>query len=136
MDLNWLDSLEFEAIPAPVYYYDIPKLIVNENGRVTMNQAFLREVGQTRCFYGELSTDGRCLRLRPDEEGQMRFSPKGARKNQAFSDRLKKLGIRLPAVYPLEWLSEREVWVGCSNDLPKPPEIKARPSKRPKGRKK
>lgn len=130
MDLKWLDSLEFEAIPVPVCYYDVPKLVVNEKGQMSMNLAFQRVAGQTRCFYGEVGKDGRCLLLRPDEGGQLRFSPKGVRKNQAFSDRLKERGIQLPAVYSLEWLNEREMWAGCSNDLPKPPQVKVRSSKR------
>lgn len=121
MDMNWLDSLEFEAVPTPTHYYDIPRLTVSEKGQMTMNPAFLRMAGQTRCFHGEVSKDGRCLLLRPDAGGQLRFSPKGVRANRAFFNRLRELGIEAPTVYSLEWLPERELWAGCSSDLPKPP---------------
>lgn len=124
MDLNWLDSLEFEAIPAPVYYYDIPRIAVNAKGQMTMNPAFQRLAGETRCFYGEMSKNGICLLLYPDEGGQLRFSPKGVRMNQAFSERLKELGIQLPAVYTFEWLDKRKAWGGYCRDLPEPPKTK------------
>jgi len=124
MDLAWLDSLEFESIPAPVHYYETPRLSVNEKGQMTMNPVFLRKIGETRRFYGAVSKDGRCLTLRPDREGQICFSPKGVRQNSAFAALLDRRGIRFPAVYSMEWVPERELWAGCSNDLPRPPQAK------------
>ncbi len=122
MDIKWLDSLTFEPIPAPTHYYDIPRLTVNEKGHMTMNSACLRQVGKTRCFSGEISTDGRCLKLQPDESGELHFSPaSGVCLHRDFSSHLKERGIQLPAIYTLEWLPERDLWVGTSNDLPKPP---------------
>lgn len=123
MDLKWLDSLEFEAIPAPRHYYDIPRLTVSGKGQMTMNPAFLRRAGEARCFYGEVSRDGRCLTLRPDEGGQLRFSPMGVRMNRDLSELLSGRGIRLPASYTLEWVEERSLWAGCSADLPEPPQV-------------
>ncbi len=132
MDLNWLDSLEFEAIPAPVHYYNIPRVVVSEKGLMTMNPAFQRLAGEARSFYGELSKDGVCLLLHPNERGSLQFTAKGVRSNRKLSDRLRALGIQFPAVYTLEWLDERKMWVGCSNDLPSPPKIEELLPKRSK----
>jgi len=42
MDLNWLDTLEFKAIPAQ--YNDVPELTVNVKGHMSMKQAFQRKM--------------------------------------------------------------------------------------------
>lgn len=121
LDLAWLDSLEFDAIPAPEHYYDLPRLSVRNDGQMRMNPGFLRKLGEARRFCGMVSRDGRCLALRPDGEGQIAFTPKGVCRNHALAARLCERGIELPAVYSMEWLPERELWAGCSGDLPAPP---------------
>ena len=134
MDLAWLDSLKFEPIPAPVRYYDTPRLSINEKGQMAMNPVFLREAGENLCFYGGVSEDGRCITLRPSKEGQTCFTAKGAKKNEKFSRLLGRRGIKFPVTYSMEWVPERELWFGCSGDLPKPPQAKTLLPKRRGGR--
>lgn len=122
MDLAWLNSLEFEKIPEPIRYNDTPRLSINSGGQMVMNLVFLRKAAGQRRFYGEVSKDGRCITLRPDDEqGQLLFTPKGVRANKRFSALLARRGIKFPVAYTLEWISERDFWVGCSGDLPAPP---------------
>lgn len=123
MDLAWLDSLTFELIPPPLPCSEVPKLSVNKKGQMSMNTAFRQKVGDRRRFHGEVSKDGRCLTLRPDEKGQLSFTAKGVRQNNRFADLLRERQIKIPAVYSMEWVPERELWVGRSNDLSSPPPV-------------
>lgn len=123
MDLAWLDSLEFEAIPTPVNYAETPRLSVNKKGQMSMNAAFLRAVGNDRRFYGEVSKEGHCLTLRPDGEGQICFTPKGVRLNGRLAELLRARQVKIPAVYSMEWIPERGLWAGRSGDLSDPPPV-------------
>lgn len=134
MDLAWLDSLEFEAIPTPMNYAETPRLSVNKKGQMSMNAAFLRAVGDERRFYCEVSKDGRCLTFRPDGDGQICFTPKGVRLYGRFADLLRQRQIRFPVIYSMEWLPERALWAGYSNDLSSPPPSNALLPKRRGGK--
>jgi hypothetical protein len=134
MDLTWLDSLTFAPIPAPVKYYDLPKLTVSTNGLLTMNSSFQRLAGETRRFHGEISGDGRCLVLRPGADGPSAFSPKGVLTHRWFQGLLEQKQIKFPATYIMEWIPEREIWVGCSRDLSAPPQVKALLQEQKRGR--
>lgn len=121
MDLKWLDALEFELIPAPVSYNEVPRLSVSAGGQVRLNAAFLKRVGETRRFCGKVSKDGGWVTLQADSGGQLYFTPKGVQKNAQFIGRLREKGVEFPVIYSMEWIAERNLWAGSAGRLPAPP---------------
>ena len=127
MDLDWLDSLEFEDVPAPIDPCQVPRVSVTRQRIVAMNPAFIKQVDENRRFKIQLSKDGRCLLLHPCNEGTNCFEFKEKKDHRAtvahskLPQMLMDRGIQLPASYIMEWCPERNVWVGNSDDLPKPP---------------
>lgn len=123
INFDALDFSMFRDVPPPVRFYDRMSLFVNDRGKVSMNRAFLRQVGEIREFHFQMSEDGRYLLLRPSENGNVHFSPKGCVNHTELVEILQKVGIQFPANYHFERYEKENIWVGCSEDLPAPPEI-------------
>lgn len=135
-DFSEFDKMEFQEVPPPQRSQDRPKLIMNSRGVLFMNAAFLHRE-KRRTFLLSLSSDGRYVKLRPGEDGDTAFSPKGVITHKDMRDELLAREIALPAVYQMEWNEERGIWAGCSEDLPAPPSARQLlPPKERRGRKK
>lgn len=124
MDVQMLDFAQFEEVPSPVKYYDIPRLSVTSQGVLTMNGVLREMTGEELCFQLLLYKDGRYVMLRPDSKGNIRFSPRGVVTHRQMKELLLQRKIQLPACYLLEWCEEKRAWIGCSDDLPEPPSVK------------
>lgn len=127
---EWVLSLSFEDVPPPVSFYQIPKLSVSSNGVMTMNQPLQKALDCTRPIHMQVSTDGRVIKMASSENGDQHFSSKGQLKNSKLLSMLQRKGVQLPCRYLMDWDSDEEVWIGCSEDLPAPPDMEMPPRKR------
>lgn len=127
---KWVLSLSFEDVSPPVSFYQIPKLSISSNGVMTMNQPLQKALGCTRPIHMQVSADGRVIKLASSENGDQPSSSKGQLKNSKFLSMLQRKGVQLLCRYLLDWDSDEEVWIGCSEDLPAPPDMEMPPRKR------
>ena len=120
------DISKFYAFPPQQSPHATPRLSINEKGALTMNGAFLKQVGTVRDFKGMYSEDGSQILLFPEEEPNIRFSKCGGlARNQLLANILKELGYGFPALYTMEWSEEYGAWVGSTQEMAPPPEFSA-----------
>lgn len=130
LKFKWVLSLSFEDVPPPVSFYQIPKLSVSSNGVMTMNQPLQKALDCACPIHMQISEDGRVIKLTSVENGDQHFSSKGQLKNSKLLSMLQRKGVQLPCRYLMDWDSDEEVWIGCSEDLPAPPDMEMPPRKR------
>lgn len=136
LDLNAMDFSHFIDVPAPVKYYEYPKLTMTSQGVLTMSNALQAAAKDGRTFTLRISEDGRYLLLKLDSKGNIKFSDKGTVTHKIMKDMLTERKIQLPACYLLDWCEGQNAWVGCSGDLPAPPSAQEMlPPQKRKGRK-
>ncbi len=124
MNFSDPDFDKLQDIPPIQHYFDTPRVSVTEKGLVSMNAAFRKNVGTQREFRSQISPDGRYLVFYPMEPPNIHFSAKGGNVTHLeLAKYLKKQGMLLPAIYTMTWHQERQVWVGCCEELPQPPAL-------------
>ena len=124
MDFSNLDFSTLQDIPVQFSYYEIPKLSINAQGKLAMNSALRKKVGDQREFRARITPDGYYLALYLEAPYNIRFSSKsGTAHNAILAQQLKKNGIQLPATYCFEWCEPENAWVGCCQELPPLPAL-------------
>ena len=124
MNFSDLDFSTLQDIPPHQHYYDTPRISVTEKGLVSMNGAFRRKAGTQREFRIQSSPDGRYLVFYPMETPNIRFAAKGGSATYLeLADHLEERGILLTAVHTMAWCPERQIWVGCCEELSQPPAL-------------
>lgn len=63
MDFSNLDFSTLQDIPVQFSYYEIPKLSINAQGKLAMNSALRKKVGDQREFRARITPDGYYLAL-------------------------------------------------------------------------
>ena len=124
MDFSNLDFSTLQDIPVQFSYYEIPKLSINAQGKLAMNSALRKKVGDQREFRARITPDGYYLALYLEGPYNIRFSSKSGTAHHAIlAQQLKKNGIQLPATYCFEWCEPKNAWVGCCQELPPLPAL-------------
>ena len=122
MDRSALDLSAFRDFPSQDVGHAVPRLSINEKGRLSMNTAFRKAVGSARAFRGMYTEDGSRLLFLSDREPNIRFSPANATgRNRALADILKKLGYKFPVLYTMEESKADHAWVGTCQEIMPPP---------------
>ena len=117
-----VDLSQFEDLPAPTGYHDIPRLTVSESGRVAMNAAMQRAVGTQRDFRAKVYDNLYYFALCLEEPYTFSFAPKnGMLVHKALALELKQQGYKFPVTYTMEWHPEQNAWIGGCQELAQPP---------------
>lgn len=135
MVLPDLDFSTLQDIPPIQRHYDRPWLTITAKGRVSLNGAMQKRIGEHREFQAKISPDGRYLVLYPDKPGNIRFSPKGSVTHMELKRHLEEMGFLMPLVYAMDWDEEHKAWIDCCQELPQPPDVSTLEKPRRTGRK-
>lgn len=115
------DAATWTNIPGPVKAYEFMRLKVNKSGVVQMNRIMLEKLKGSAGFAMKLSPDGRYLAIKPDENGNIKFSTKGVLTHRQMVEMMEDRGVQMPASYQFEWCEEHAMYIGCNEELPSPP---------------
>ena len=100
MDRSALDLSAFRDFPSQDVGHAVPRLSINEKGRLSMNTAFRKAVGSARAFRGMYTEDGSRLLFLSDREPNIRFfSGQRHRAQPCVGRYFEKAGLQVSVLY-------------------------------------